>query len=174
MEESRLVPVGKIVRTHGVRGAVKVLPYGESMALQGAGEKVFLADPPNEMPATLTIVSSKSQGRVLLVYFRGVTNMDEAQGIVGREVLLPEDRLPPTQEDEYYHYQLIGLHVETSRGDSIGVLRGVIETGGTDVYSIDHDGREFLVPAVEGVIVEVDLQRNRMVIDPPEGLMDGL
>ncbi len=174
MEETRLVPVGKIVRTHGVRGVVKVLPYGESMALQGAGVEVFLAGSLNETPAPLTIISSKSQGRMLLVHFDGVTNMDEAQEIVGLQVFLPEDRLPPTQEDEYYHYQLIGLQVVTERGDSLGVLRGIIETGGNDVYSIDRDGREFLVPAVEGVILEVDLQLNRMVIEPPEGLIDDL
>lgn len=174
MEESRLVPVGKIVRTHGVRGVVKVLPYGESMALQGSGEKVFLAGSLNETPAILTILSSKSQGRVLLVHFHGVTNMDEAQEMVGREVLLPEDRLPSTREGEYYHYRLIGLQVVTKRGNTVGVVRGIIETGGNDVYSIDCDGMEYLVPAVEGVIVEVDLRRNRMVIDPPEGLMDDL
>ena len=174
MEESRLIPVGKIARTHGVRGLVKILPYGESLALQGAGEKVFLAGSLKETPETLTIVSAKNQGKILLVQFQDLTSVDEAKGIVGREVLLPEDRLPPTQDDEYYHYQLIGLEVVTKRGDRIGVLRGIIETGGNDVYSIDRNGREFLVPAIEGVIEDVDLQQNRMVIDPPEGLMDDL
>jgi len=153
---------------------VKILPYGESLALQGAGEKVFLAGSLKETPETLTIVSAKSQGKMLLVQFQDLTNIDEAKGIVGMEVLLPEDRLPPTQDDEYYHYQLIGLEVVTKRGDRIGVLRGIIETGGNDVYSIDRNGREFLVPAIEGVIEDVDLQQNRMVIDPPEGLMDDL
>ncbi len=174
MEESRLIPVGKIARTHGVRGLVKILPYGESLALQGAGEKVFLAGSLKETPETLTIVTAKSQGKMLLVQFQDLTNIDEAKGIVGLEVLLPEDRLPPTQDDEYYHYQLIGLEVVTKQGDRIGVLRGIIETGGNDVYSIDRNGRELLVPAVEGVIADVDLQQNRMVIDPPEGLMDDL
>ena len=174
MEESRLIPVGKIVRTHGIRGLVKILPYGESLALQGAGEKVFLAGSLKETPETLTIVSAKNQGKMLLVQFQDLTSVDEAKGIVGREVLLPEDRLPPTQDDEYYHYQLIGLEVVTKRGDRVGVLRGIIETGGNDVYSIDRNGRELLVPAVEGVIADVDLQQNRMVIDPPEGLMDDL
>jgi 16S rRNA processing protein RimM len=174
MEESRLIPVGKIARTHGIRGLVKILPYGESLALQGAGEKVFLAVSLKETPETLTIVSAKSQGKMLLVQFQDLTSIDEAKGIVGLEVLLPEDRLPPTQDDEYYHYQLIGLEVVTKQGDRIGVLRGIIETGGNDVYSIDRNGRELLVPAVEGVIADVDLQQNRMVIDPPEGLMDDL
>lgn len=175
MKEPRLIPVGKVTRTHGVRGAVKIYPYGESLAVQEPGEKLFL--PPfsgRSKLRELTLVSIEPQGKLLRAQFREVATMDEAQGIVGQELFLPEDRLPQTEEGEYYHYQLIGLRVETVQGRQIGVLRGIIETGANDVYAVESESGEILIPAVDEIILEVDLERGRMVIDPPEGLIDDL
>lgn len=174
MQEPRLILVGKIVRTHGIKGAVKVFPYGESLAAQDVGAKLFVAAESGQEAETFTVVSAHPQGRYWVMRFQEVMSVDEAQDIVGKEVFLPEDRLPATLEGEYYHYQLIGLEVVTKEGEMVGTLQGIIETGGNDVYSIYRNGKEVLVPAIEEVICEVDLGRSRMVIDPPEGLMDDL
>lgn len=174
MEGSRLIAVGKIVKAHGVKGEVKVFPYGESMAFQSPGGKLFLGGLSEVMNEALTLMSARSQGKTWIVRFQELTSMDEAQRIIGCEVLLPEDDLPPTQEGEYYHYQLIGLEVVTKAGVVVGILRGVMETGSHDVYSVESCGREMLIPAVEEIICEIDLKQNRMVIDPPEGLLDDL
>jgi 16S rRNA processing protein RimM len=170
----RLIPVGKIVRPHGVRGAVKVYPYGESLEVQEAGAKVFLQPDSKAKQPELTIAGLSPQQKMLVVKFAELNSKDEALVVAGAEVFLPEDRLPPPSEGEYYHFQLIGLAVETLQGKEIGTLCRILETGDADVYSIDFKGREILIPAVEGVIVEVDLERGRMVVDPPEGLVDDL
>lgn len=174
MKKPRLIPVGRIARPHGVRGALKLYPYGETLAGQSSGDKLFLNSASRRTRSELTFVSLRSQGRVWVAQFEELTNVDEAREFVGEEVFLPEDRLPPTGEGEYYHYQLIGLSVETLQGRQMGTLRAIIETGGSDVYVVDFDGSEILIPAVEGVILDVDLVRQRMVIDPPEGLIDDL
>jgi len=175
MKELRLIPVGKIARTHGVRGAVKIYPYGESLALQEPGDKLILQPAAGTLKRhDLTLLSLKPHGKFLLVQLEELTSMEEAQAVMGEEVFLPEDRLPPTEEGEYYHYQLIGLRVETVEGKPVGILRGIIETGGNDVYSVESEGREILIPAVDEIIAEVDLERGRIVIDPPEGLIDDL
>ncbi|NLI81036.1 MAG: 16S rRNA processing protein RimM [Deltaproteobacteria bacterium] len=174
MEEPRLIAVGRIVRTHGVRGEVKLYPYGDSMASLGAGETLLLERKSGHPRETLTLVSRRAQGRMWIVRFRELEDRDEAQELAGREILLPEDRLPPTQEGEYYHYQLLGLEVVTREGIQVGILRGILETGSHDVYAVECHGREALIPAVDDVICEIDLKQNRMVIDPPEGLLDDL
>jgi len=169
------VPVGKITRTHGIRGAVKIYAYGESLGAQAAGSRLYAEGFAfGDQTTVLTIRSLKAQGRLWVAFFEELASVDEAQKVVGAEVFLPEDRLPTLAEDEFYHYQLIGLTVETREGKRIGILRAILETGSNDVYVVDRKGIEILVPALEDVIHEVDLERRRMVIDVPEGLMDDL
>lgn len=174
MEGSRLIAVGRIVKTHGVKGEVKVFPYGESMAFQSPGGRLFLGGLSEVTNKAVTLMSARSLGKNWIVRFQELMSMNEAQKTVGCEVLLPEGNLPPTQEGEYYHYQLIGLEVVTKTGVVVGILRGVMETGSHDVYSVESHDREILIPAVEEIICEIDLKQNRMVIDPPEGLLDDL
>ncbi len=171
MKEPCLIPVGKIQRTHGIRGALKVHPYGETLFAQGAGDKLFLS--PGGTVA-LTLSACRPQGKALVCSFEEIASIDQAQSFVGEEIFLPEDRLPPTSDGEYYHFQLIGLIAETPDGDRIGILQKIIETGSNDVYVVDREGKEILIPAIEGVICEVDLERGRMVVDLPEGLVDDL
>jgi len=174
MNMSRLIPVGKITRTHGLRGAVKVFPYGETLDELEPGGKLYLISASNVKPPELTLMHSRPQGKFRIVQFAELTEVDAAHRVVEQEVFLPEERLPATSEGEYYHYQLVGLRVETTGGKQIGILRGVIETGSNDVYVVGHLGGEILVPAIAEVILEVDLQKGRMIIEPPEGLLDDL
>jgi 16S rRNA processing protein RimM len=108
------------------------------------------------------------------VQFAELVDVDAAHAVLDQEVFLPEECLPATSEGEYYHYQLIGLHVETYGGEQIGILRGIIETGSNDVYVVGRFNKEILVPAIAEVILEVDLQKGKMIIEPPEGLLDDL
>jgi 16S rRNA processing protein RimM len=172
MEDYRLVPVGKIVRTHGVRGAVKVYAYGNSLAAQERGGCVYLRKLSGSGQSALTIVSVAPQGRLLLVVFGELKSLEEAETLIGEELFLPEDKLPLREEGEYYYYQIIGLSVELKDGSGVGTVRSIIETGSNDVYVVESGGKEVLIPAVEDVICEIDLERGRIIIDPPEGLLD--
>ncbi len=174
MNRSRLIPVGKFVKTHGLRGALKLFPYGETLALQKPGAKLHLHSAGGPGTVELTVVHLRTQGRHLIAQFAEIPDVDAAQGVVDREIFVPEECLPPTEEGEYYHYQLDGLRVETVAGKEIGILRGVIETGGHDVYVVVHTTGEVLIPAIADVILEVDLRGGRMIIDPPDGLLDDL
>lgn len=172
MEPASLVPVGKITRTHGIRGALKIYPYGESLAAKAAGEKFFLR-PGEKASFAVTLIELRVQGKMLVCRFEELTDINGAQPFVGEEIFLPEDRIPPASEGEFYHYQLIGLDVETRDGQWLGVLRRIIETRSNDVYVVEGEGREILIPAIEDVIHEVDLEGKRMVVELPEGLVDG-
>ena len=170
MEKSGLVPIGKVVRTHGVRGAVKIHPYGETLGELKAGEKVFSGVSEGVVEREFTLVSLRAQSRVWIGEFEEIGDMNEARELAGKELFVPRERLPVLPDGEYYQFQLIGLTVETKDGGNLGTLRGILETGGNDVYVVDCDGKELLVPAIEDVICEIDLDNNRMVVDLPEGL----
>ncbi len=170
MDNSSLVPIGRVIRPHGVRGAVKIFPYGDTLAEMGAGEKLFIVDPEGGAHREFTLVSLRAQKRLWIAQFEEISDMDQAQTLSGIDLSVPRDRLPALPEGEYYHFELIGLSVETSEGRHLGPLSAILETGGNDVYVVDCEGKELLIPAIEDVVCEIDLQNKKMVVDLPEGL----
>ncbi len=118
----------------------------------------------------LTLVSLRAQKRVWIAQFEEIENIDQAQALTGKEVFIDKDRLPLLPEGEYYHFQLIGLSVETKEGEPLGTLSAIFETPGNDVYVVESGEKELLIPAVEDVICEVDLQSRKLIVDLPEGL----
>ena len=157
-----------------MRGALKIYTYGETLGEQAAGDTLFLNPETGGENVALTLTTLRPQGKFWIVEFRECSSMEDAQALLGEEVFIPEDRLPPAEEGEYYHFQLLGLEVETLDGKSVGILTGIMETPGNDVYVVDNRGREVLVPAVQEIVCSVDLELGKMVIDPPEGLLDDL
>ncbi|MGO9017657.1 MAG: ribosome maturation factor RimM [Syntrophobacteraceae bacterium] len=168
MDKSSLVAVGKVVRTHGVRGALKVLAYGETLGEMEAGEKLFSIEDRGQRQ--LTLVSLNPQKRVSIVEFEEIGSIDQAQALTGKDLFIDKDRLPRLPSGEYYHFQLIGLSVQTKEGKALGTLSAVLETGGNDVYVVEKGEKELLIPAIEEVIAEVDLLNGRLIVDLPEGL----
>jgi 16S rRNA processing protein RimM len=168
MDESSLIPVGKAVKTHGVRGALKVRPYGETLGEMEAGEKLFFIE--NGVQLQLTIVSLRAQRQGWIAQFEEIENIDRAEALTGKEIFIDKDRLPELPEGEYYHFQLIGLSVETKEGEPLGTLSAIFETGGNEVYVVESAEKELLIPAIEDVICEVDLQSRKLIVDLPEGL----
>jgi 16S rRNA processing protein RimM len=173
MDRPYLVSVGKAGGAHGIQGAVKVLAYGETLATLSRGAKLFWhAGTPDGEIRELTLITAVSHGRAWLAQFEEIKDREAARAITGKELLIEEDRLPPPAEGEYYQYQLIGLLVERIDGRMIGTLTSIMETGSHDIYVVKDEDREFLIPAVEEFVREIDLQRRRVVIDPPEGLLE--
>jgi 16S rRNA processing protein RimM len=80
--------------------------------------------------------------------------------------------LPELLPGEYYWYDLIGLQVVTSEGESLGQLSEIIATGSNDVYVVKGEGREYLIPALEDVVLEINPAAGRMMVTMPEGLLD--
>lgn len=169
MEKPSLVPVGKIVTTHGVRGSVKVQAYGDTLGELEPGDKLLYAARGGG-EGELTLVSLRPHKRAWIGEFEEIRDMDKAREFVGRDLLIPEDQLPELPEGEYYHFQLLGLSVETTDGRKLGILRNILETGSNDVYVVDREGEELLIPAIEDVIREIDLDAKKVIVDLPEGL----
>ncbi|MFZ2447534.1 MAG: ribosome maturation factor RimM [Syntrophobacteraceae bacterium] len=170
MKRPRLIPVGRVVKLHGVRGALKIQTYGETLGELKAGEKLFAVASEAGAQREVTLAAFRGHRRGLIGEFEEIGDIDQALELVGRELFIPEDRLPVLPEGEYYHYRLIGLAVETKEGRVLGTLRTILETGGNDVYVVVDGEKELLVPAIEDVIREVDLEVGKMIVDLPEGL----
>lgn len=161
------LPIGKVVKAHGLKGHLKVLPYGETFSTLSAEEKIT-ANLPDGTSLTLTVAEISPHQKTFLLISREIGTVEEAHRLVGAELCVPESRLPPTAPDEFYWYQLIGLEVVNTEGQNLGTLEEIIETGSNDVYVVRRGREEILVPAIEEVVRDVDLQRRLMTVDLPE------
>ncbi len=166
MVADRLVAVGKVVKAHGVRGHLRLAPFGETLEGLGAGEEVSARLPDGSIERLIT-VEVRTQGKVVLFLSREVGTAAEAQRLVGAEICVSESRLPPLAADEFYWHQLIGLEVMNVDGRRLGTIRQIIETGSNDVYVVQEGREEVLIPALVEVVREVNLERRLMVVDLP-------
>ena len=108
----------------------------------------------------------------LRVHLDLVNDRTHAESLRGALLTVPRDEVPPLPEGSYYHFQIVGIDVWTEGGECLGTVREILPTGGNDVYVVrDADGKEVLLPALEGVVRQVDLEANRMVVSLPEGLI---
>ncbi len=168
MEKSLLVAIGKVTKAHGIQGAVKIFPYGQTFEEMEAGEKLFSIE--SGAQRELTLADIRAQNRLLIVEFEEICSREQAEALAGNEIFVDNERLPVLPEGEYYHFQLIGLSVETRQGRPLGTLKAVIETGSNDVYVVEAGGKEVLIPAIEEVVQEVDLPNGKIIVELPEGL----
>jgi 16S rRNA processing protein RimM len=166
------VIVARIGRPHGIKGEVSVEVRTDDPEGRLAAGAVLRTDPGAAGP--LTIVTGREHSGRLLLTFAGCTSRSGAERL--RNVLLLADVDPderPEDPDEFFDRQLVGLRVETVTGTEIGELTEMLHLPGQDVLVVRRpDGREALVPFIAEFVPEVDLDGGRVVVDPPEGLLD--
>ena len=166
----RLVPLGEIVATHGLDGWLRVNPFNpESAAFDSAREVVL----DKQGDRTLhEIESSKRHGRQILIKLKGGDSIDDAQKRVLSTLYVDANTLGALAPGEYYHYQVVGLEVYDLGGERIGVITRTWSTAGGELYVVQGATKEHLIPAVKEIIEKVDFAAGRVIINPPEGLLD--
>ena len=165
-----LLEIGKIVGTHGLRGDLKIrLNSGDPDILLNA-EQIVLHLPSGERLAVKAVRQAVHKGQVLL-RLQGFESINLVEHMPGGLVLLPEAQLPELEEDEFYWSQLTGLQViDRSRGP-IGNLRQIFTTAAHDTYVVKGEYGEVMIPAVAQFVLEIDLEKQVMNVDLPEGLI---
>lgn len=104
--------------------------------------------------------------------FDDVDSIEAAEGLRNAEICVDEAEAVALEDGEFFDWQLEGCEVITTNGDPIGTVRELMRTGGTELLVIDGAERELLVPFAESICVDVDVEKKRIVIDPPEGLLE--
>ena len=169
--------VGRVVKSHGVRGELVVEVRTDSpeerfavgtrlVGRVGRGDRATDRD--------VTIEAARQHSGRLLVRLEGVGDRDTADALRGMLLLVDSDALEdPEDPDEYYDHQLVGLRVLESSGATLGEVTEIVHTAAGELLAIRlADGGDALVPFVSEMVPEVDLVARTCVIDPPEGLLD--
>jgi 16S rRNA processing protein RimM len=161
------VAVGRINAPWGVRGHVKVTPLTSNPERLATGAVVFVLGRPAR------IIDVRQPRGFPIVLFEGYQDRSAAEELRDSLIEIDEAELPTLPDGEYYIHDLIGLEVVSTEGAVIGRLDDVIGTGANDVYLVKRPGeRDVLVPAIENVVIEIDLDAGRMVIEVVPGLLD--
>ena len=171
VDETRYLAIGEVVGIHGIRGHLKVLSYAESVDLFAPGNELVLSRK-GKPAGTFVVVSCRPHKRVILIELEGIQSIEAAEVFVGCEFVVDKKSLPPLEKGLYYWFEIIGLEVYTLDNRTLGHVRAVFPTGSNDVYVVRRGKKEVLIPALDSVVVDVDLKQGIMKVDLPEGLED--
>jgi 16S rRNA processing protein RimM len=157
--------VARIGAAHGVRGAVKLWTFTEDpLAVKHYGP-LMTKDGARQFEVTH---AREAKGH-LVATLKGIATRDEAERLNGLELYVARDKLPATDEDEYYHADLIGLVAVTSANEPLGRVIAIHNFGAGDIIEIaPPQGSTLLLPFTNAVVPTVDLAAGRVVIELPE------
>jgi len=165
----KLIDIGEIVKTHGLKGWVKVKTNLESPEIVDSLQELYLKGK-NGKITSYGIRAIKREGSFFYLHLANFNHIHQAELLVGCTVMMPAEKLPPRGEDEYYVHEIIGLKVLTEEGKFLGEVKEIFPTGSNDVYVIYGGGREILIPAIDLVIRNINLIEGTMTINLLEGL----
>lgn len=170
-EDVELVAIAKIVKPRGVKGETVA---GVLTDFPDRFEKLrdVIAVLPKGGRAKLKIENFWFQNDRVILKFEGIDSIDAAEELRDAEICIPESEAVELSEGEFFDWQLIGCRVETIDGETVGTVRELIRTGGTEILAVDGEGKEILIPFAESICVDVDIAAKSIKIDPPEGLLE--
>ncbi|MDX1764488.1 MAG: ribosome maturation factor RimM [bacterium] len=162
--------VGILFRSHGIRGEVKVYPLTDTLERFLDLSDVVIEDSSGQRHDARIDRVRVHRDRLIL-HFAGKDCIEEIEPFVKGRILIHRSQAVPLGEGRYYHADIIGLTVVTETGKALGTVEEILETGSNDVYVVRQGGKEVLVPAIEEVVREIDLQGGTMVVHILEGLL---
>ncbi len=169
--EERLVPIGKVVKPHGIRGRV-ILDYFSGDLQQFLRYREVIIEDRTGTPRIYEVLKATRQPPRLILTLKGIEKREDAEPLINGEVFVKKEALPDPEEGEYYWVDLLGLDVETEQGRCIGKLKEILPTRAHDVFVVEGKRREIFLPATEDVIKKVDRERGVVEVHWIEGLWE--
>jgi 16S rRNA processing protein RimM len=166
--------VGIAVRAHGLHGELVVEMHTDTPDERFAPGTTLIAQKPGAPTGSLTVEAARPHSGRLLVRFAEASDRTAAEALRGTRLLVTLDEVaPPDDEEEFHVHQLEGLRAELEDGTVVGTVREVVIGSGGDLLVLARPDRpDALVPFVRAIVPTVDVAGGRLVLTPPEGLLD--
>ena len=166
-----MVLVGRVARTHGLRGDVVIHPETDFVAERfRVGARLWTRSAGRD--EQLTVGAVRLQNARPVVSFEGLASIDAVERFVGQELRVAEASLQPLEPGRYYEHQLVGCAVDTVGGEHVGVVERVDRGAGASQLVVRGVRGEMLIPLVEHMCPDIDIDARRIRIDPPDGLLE--
>ena len=169
MKKERL-EVGQIVNTFGIKGFVKIYPYVDDISRFDNLKKVHIKSKKND--EELQIEEVKYQKNMVLVKFKGIETVENAEKLRNSFVEIDRADAIPLEEGQYFIADLLGLDVFLDTGEKLGVLEDIYNAGSSDIYVVKNElGKQFLLPYIDEVIKQINLEEGKIIVHIIEGLI---
>ncbi|MBN1636111.1 MAG: 16S rRNA processing protein RimM [Deltaproteobacteria bacterium] len=164
-----LIEIARIKGPHGLRGKIRLIPYGDSFDQFRQYSHLIIGPYGNP----IKMIGCNSKKGQYIVELDGITDISQVEKLKGEMVYVKREWLPELKEDEYYWSDLLGLQVMDTQGRLLGEIVRIFSTGSNDVYVVDQYKQHF-IPATLDVIKEISMEKRIIVIDTSllEGLID--
>lgn len=162
--------VGRIVGVHGMRGEVKVEPFTDFSERFDPGSVLLLGDALEEV----TVLSSRPHKGNMLLMLTALSTRGDAELLRTQWLYVPEDEAAALDENAYWVHDILGMEVVTDEGETLGMVYDVLFTGANEVYVVrtPNSPREVLLPAIDEVVLAVDVPARRMTVHLMPGLLE--
>jgi len=155
-----MIVLGRIAAPFGVKGWLKIQPFGDDPLTWGKMPYWWLApepEAPNEQWAQYALRGCQAHGKGLIVSLEGIVDRTAAEPFSGWYIAAPRESLPQPEENEYYWDDLVGMAVYDEAGEMLGEVTGLLSTGAHDVLQVQDGDVERLIPFVGAYVLDVDL-----------------
>ena len=167
-----LIIVARAVRTRGLKGEL-VADVLTDFPERFERVSTLAGVAPNGTRQELELENYWFQNERVVLKFVGFDSVDTAKALIGFKFGLPETERIELKENEFYDWELEGCSVETKRGQVVGKVREVLRTGGVELLAVESEGpTEVLIPMAADIVVEVDVANKKILVDPPDGLLE--
>ena len=166
------IRIARIVNTFGIKGELKVLAETDFPVQRFAkGQTVYLINQENQLAAK--IETARLHKGSYIVKFQGIEQINDVESYKGGWLAINAGQQEDLAEDAYYYHQIIGLEVLTTEGEKIGKIKDILALGSNDVWVVQRkQAKDVLIPYIDDVVKEVNLENSTVAIELMEGLMD--
>lgn len=171
----KLYNVGKVVNTHGIRGEVKIVSQTDFPEERfGIGSRLVLTDAQNgTSELRVQVESARLHKNVYIVKFKGYDNINDILPYKGWMIKVSDEERKPLDEGEYYYHQIVGCRVITDEGEELGTIGEILAPGANHVWVVERPkGKPVLLPVIDDVILNVDVEARQVRVHIMEGLID--
>ncbi|WP_027963167.1 ribosome maturation factor RimM [Halalkalibacillus halophilus] len=170
--EPQFLNVGKIVNTHGIKGEVRVISSTDFEERFEPGSVLFITSKENTEPVKVIVSSHRKHKQFDLLTFEGYEDLNQVEVFKNSILQVDQSQLHELEEHAYYYYEIIGCEVYLESGQYIGVIKEILAPGANDVWVVDRGhSKEVLIPYIEDVVKEINIDQKRIWIEEMEGLL---
>lgn len=168
----KLVTVGKVVNSHGIRGELKIVPETDFPERFDVGNSLIIVDSQNKQ-TPVTVKTSRLHKNVFIVLFSQFSNINDVEKFKGSLLKIEAKNQKPLEDGEYYYHEIIGCKVVTEDEQELGLISEILTPGANDVWVVSlPKGKQLLLPVIDDVILNVDIPNKTIRIHLMEGLLE--
>ena len=168
-EKLTVFRIGQIVNTQGLKGEVRVYPYTDDINRFDELEYFYIDKNLNNK---YEVERVRYKGNMVIMKIKDIDSIELAEKLKTKNMYIGREQGRELDEGEFFVSDLIGLDVFTVDGEKVGVLKDVSQHAINDVYVISSGEKEYLIPSIEKFVPTIDLDQNKMIIDPIKGMLD--